>query len=251
MTFRPILLACLVSVRLASGAIAQPPAAAPEQTLEQAIAFMQEARRNFSVVKDYSCTLVSRENVAGKLQDENIIQAKFRVQPNSVAMRWLAPAKSAGQEVVWIQGQNNNKMKVHSRGLLKVAGWVSIDPRDPRATEHSRHTITEAGLGNTIDESLRQWDRERQTGKTQVRIAEYTFDSRRCWRMELIRTEQRPEFYAYRTVVYLDKESKLPIRNENYFFPRQGGPAEGELMESFSYIGLRFNTGLADRDFEK
>jgi hypothetical protein len=251
MASRPTSLLCLISFAFVCPVASAQQPAAPEQTIEQAIAYMQEARRNFGVVKDYSCTLVSRENVGGKLQDENIIQAKFRVQPSSVAMRWIAPSKSAGQEVVWTQGQNNNKMKVHSRGLLKVAGWVSIDPRDPRAMEHSRHSITEAGLGNIIEESLRQWDRERQIGKTQVRIAEYTFDSRRCYRIELIRSEQRAEFYAYRTVVYLDKESKLPIRNENYFFPRQGGAAEGELMESFSYVGLRFNTGLADRDFER
>jgi len=250
MATRFALLLSLASLFAAVRVHAQAPAA-PEQTLDQAIAYMKEARRNFTAVKDYTCTLVSRENVRGTLQEESVIQAKFRVQPNSVALRWIAPAKSAGQEVVWVDGKNSNKMKVHSRGLLKVAGWVSIDPRDPRAMEHSRHSIVESGLGNIIEESIRQWEREQGIGKTKVKIAEYTFDSRRCWRIEVIRTEQRAEFYAYRTVVYLDKESKLPIRNENYFFPKQGGAPEGELMESFSYVGLRFNVGVTDQDFTK
>lgn len=254
MASRLVSLACLAAFGSASPLAAQTlpvSANAPEQSLDQAIAWMQDARRNFSAVKDYTCTLASRESVRGVLQDENVMQAKFRVQPFSVAMRWIAPAKSSGQEVVFVQGQNGNKMKVQSRGLLKVAGFINIDPRDPRVLEHSRHTIMEAGLGNLIDESLSHWGRERQTGKTQVRIGEYTFDNRRCWRIEAIRSENRPEFYAYRSVVYVDKESKIPVRNENYHWPRAGGPAEGELMESFSYVGLRFNVGLGDQDFAR
>lgn len=234
---------------------AQPPpaAAAPMLTpLDQAIAYMQEAKRNYTAVKDYTCTMVSRENIKGKLKEESVVHMKFRVQPFSVYMRWLAPAESRGQEVAFVAGRNNNKMRVHSKGLLKGAiGFVSIDPSDPRVMEHSRHTIQEAGMGRLIDSTLAYWEFDKKIGRTQTRIAEYEYDNRRCLRIENVRPERRPEYYAYRSVLYLDKASKLPIRNENYSWPQPGGPATGELMEVYSYIDLRFNVGLTDRDFNK
>jgi hypothetical protein len=65
----------------------------------------------------------------------------------------------------------------------------------------------------------------------------------------LTRVEKNPSFYCHRTVVYLEKESKMPIRLENYDWPRQGGPAGGELLEMFGYVNLQFNIGLKDADF--
>lgn len=231
-----------------------PPAPDPNapRPLDQAIVWMQEAKRNHGAVKDYTCTLISREQVRGKLLEENVVQMKFRVAPFSVYMRWLAPSNSKGQEVCYVHGKNNNQMRVHSTGIFKgIAGFVSIDVNDPRVAEHSRHTIVEAGIGHMIDQTLRNWEVDRKFNRTETRIAEYDYDNRRCLRIENIRAERRQEYYAHRSVLYLDKESKLPIRNENYDWPRPGGPATGELLESYSYAGLRFNVGLTDRDFNK
>lgn len=231
----------------------QPAAGAPMPApLDQAIAWMHEAKRNYSAVKDYTCTMISRENIKGKLKEESVVQMKFRVQPFSVYMRWIAPSESRGQEVAFVAGKNNNMMRVHSKGLLKGAiGFVSIDPTDPRVMEHSRHTIHEAGMGRLIDQTILYWESDRKINRTETRIAEYDYDNRRCLRIENIRPERRPEYYAHRSVLFLDKESKLPVRNENYSWPRPGSPATGELMEVYSYVNLRFNVGLTDRDFDK
>ena len=227
--------------------------AAPDaiHPLDQALAWMAEAKRNHGAVKDYTCTMVSQENVRGKLKEESVVALKFRVAPHSVYMRWLAPNDFRGQEVCYVHGKNNNQMRVHSKGILKIAGFVSVDPKDPRVMEHSRHTITEAGIGNLIDQTLKHWQVERKINRSETRIAEYDYNNRRCLRIESIRPERRPEHYAYRSVLFLDKDSKLPIRNESYDWPRQGGPATGDLLESYSYVDLQFNVGLTDRDFNK
>jgi len=224
-------------------------AAAP---LDQALAWMQEAKRNYGAVKDYTCTLISRETVQGKMQKEdNIMQMKFRTAPFSVYMRWLAPNALKNQEVAYVAGKNNNQMRVQSKGILKLTGFHSIAVDDPRVLEHSRHTINDAGIGKLIDATLTNWVVDRQLGRTETKLGEYEYNNRRCIRIENIRPEKRPQYYAHRGVIYLDKESKLPIRNENYDWPRQGSPATGELLETYSYTDLRFNVGLTDRDFDK
>ena len=193
--------------------------------------------------------MVTRERVRGVLQKENVMQFKFRPQPFSVYMKWLSPADLASQEVGYIHGKNNNMMRVHPKKGGKLVGWVNIAPNDPRVFEHSRHSIYEAGLGNAIELMIRNFEKEKQFNKTQVAIAEYTYNNRRCNRIELTRTERNQNFYCYRTVVYIDQETKLPIRMENYDWPVQGGASGGDLIEMFAYIDLHFNTRVTDNDF--
>jgi hypothetical protein len=227
-------------------------ATAERSKLDQPLAWLSEGKRHYAGIKDYACTLVSEENVRGKLLDQNIIQLKVKTEPFCVYMRWLAPKQYQNQEVAFIAGKNNNKMRVKSNALgNKIIGFMSIDPNDARVMDHSRHTILEAGIGNMIEQNIRHWQKERQAGKTEVRISDSAYNDRKCLRVETINTERRPDSYCYRSVIYLDQPSKLPIRLENYDWPRRGGPAEGELLERFSYVNIQFNTGMTERDFEK
>ena len=114
-----------------------------------------------------------------------------------------------------------------------------------------RHTIYEAGVGNLIEQTIKHWTMERQLGKTEVKMAEYTCNDRRAIRIETRRAEHLPQFYCHRSVLYVDSETKLPLRTENYDWPRAGGPAEGELLEMFSYFDVRLNVGLTEQDFNK
>ncbi len=236
----------------------QPPApkrtqAPPESQLDQPLRWLYEARRNYTLVRDYTCTLRKQERVRGQLQEENIILFSYREKPFSVHMKWLSPPASANQIVIYVQGRNNDNMHVKSRGPLGggLIGWINVSPTDPRVLQHSRHTITEAGIGNMIDQLIRHLEIEKQFNKTIVRTADYSFDDRRCIRVETIRPQRMDAFQAYRTVVYLDKESKYPIRLENYDWPLAGGPAGGDLLEKFSYYSLRFNVGLREELFQR
>jgi hypothetical protein len=222
--------------------------------LDAPLAMLRDGQRTFATVKDYTFTLQSRENIRGVLQaEDNVMICKMRTQPFSVYMRWLAPKADAGQEVCFVAGKNNNKMRVHSKSLGKGAllGFQSLDINDPRVRDHSRHSIVEAGLGTLIDHTIKHWEYENPLGKTQVKTAEYTCNNRRCLRVETTHTERIQGFYCYRSVIYIDVETKLPIRSEAYDWPRAGGTADGELLEMFSYIDLRLNVGVPDSDFNK
>ncbi len=236
---------------LPSASGAQSPAANPApHPLDQPLQWMHEAAKINAGIRDYTCYLIKQERVKGTMPPEHVIAFKYRAQPFSVYMKWLAPAKTAGQEVAYIHGQKNNKMHVRSKEIPGFLNGMWISPTDSRVREHSRHSIYDAGLGKLIDTSIQNMELERRLNKTQVKIAEYTYNNRRCWRIEGTRTERNSQFYSYRSVVYIDKETKLPIRAENYDWPRQGSAPDGELFESFSFVELRFDAGLTDADFK-
>lgn len=228
-----------------------PPTTPQANAMDAPLALLYEARKAYANVRDYSCTLVKQERVQGRLQEQNIILSKFRVNPFSVNMRWLAPRELTGQEVSFVYGRNGNKMHVNfAKGFKKVISpW--IDPLDPRVLQHSRHNIYEAGIGNLIETTIKNMEMERNFNKSQVRIADYAYNNRPCVRIESVRTERNERYYSYRSVLYLDKETKLPIRTENYDWPSQGSPEGGDLLEVFSFIDLHTNVGLTDADFAR
>src|SRR5207302_10592553 len=227
-----------------------PPQASPsdaDASLEVPLQLIGQARQSYQAIFDYTCLFVKREQIHGQMQAENLISMKVRTQPFSVYLRWLKPTELVGQEACYVAGRNNGYMRAHSTGLLGTVGFVSVDPNDPRCFEHSRHTITEAGIGNLIERFGKSWEIENQLGKTWVRTAEFEYDKRRCVRVETIHPDNSgKQFIFYRSVVYFDKQTSLPIRVENYDWPRQAGDPNGALVESYSYAGLRVNAGVPE-----
>jgi hypothetical protein len=219
--------------------------------MDQAMQLAAAARQSFQSVKDYTCLLIKQERINGRLEPENVMETKIRNQPFSVYLRWLGPKAVIGQEAAFVAGRNNNMMRVHATGFKGAFGFLSIAPNDPRVMEHSRHTITEAGLGNLIGRLNTCWELDRQQNTAQVRIADYEYDKRRCTRVEIIRPGQSTGPCSfYRSVAYFDKETHLPVRVELYDWPRTGGSPEGDIVESYSYVNMRFNMGLSDAVFE-
>jgi hypothetical protein len=228
-----------------------PQAVALANPLDEPLRLIAEARESYRGITDYTCLFVKRERLRNQMQPENLVSMKVRTQPFSVYLGWMKPKTMAGQEACYVTGRNDGMMRVHSTGLLGVAGFVSLDPRDPRALENSRHTITEAGIGNLIDRFSRGWDNESRMNKTQVRIAEYEYNKRRCTRVEMTHPEKDGKtILFYRSILYFDKENHLPIRVENYDWPKPGGDPNGTLVESYSFADLKLNVGLSDATFE-
>jgi len=228
------------------------PVVAGESPLDRPLQMLAESRQALAGVRDYTGTMIKQERLNGKLQTPHIIQLAVRQQPFSVMLKWLEPQGLSGQMACYVEGWNNGRMRVKSPGLLRVAGFVSVQVNDPRGRQHSNHTIKEVGLAYLLEQFAAQWEKERSLGQgTKVRIGEYEYARRRCWRIETWHDRPDPAFVCYRGVLYIDKETKLPIRAELYDWPRTGGPAGGELIEVYSYINLQFNVGLGDNHFKK
>jgi hypothetical protein len=225
----------------------------PASPLDQPLRLIHEAQQAYQNVNDYVCLLIKRERVNGALSPEHVVEMKVRAQPFSVNLRWLQPRSEAGQEVCYVAGRNDGKMRVHPKGVLGSAvGFVSLDVNDPRVRQSSRRSITEAGIGNMIDRFAKAWEKERSLNlPIKVQIAEYEYNRRRCVRLELINpTNAEGHFQYYRDVLYFDKETHLPIRVEFYDWPRQQGDP-GQLLEMYSFANMRLNVGLRDDVFNR
>jgi hypothetical protein len=220
--------------------------------MAEPLRLIAEARQSYQRVADYQCFFIKREVLNRQLQPENVISMTVRTQPFSVYMNWLRPNQLAGQEACYVTGRNNGMMRVHSTRLIGRAGFVSIAPNDPRALQNSRHMITEAGIGNLIEKLAQRWQLENQLNRTQVQIAEYEYDKKRCTRVETIHPDTAGnQIIFYRTIVYFDQVTRLPIRIENYDWPRSPGDRNGMLVESYSYADLRLNVGVSEQVFNR
>lgn len=238
------LLASLLQPRSASG---QPADVSP---MDEPLRLLAAAHSAWDSVRDYTCLLIKRERIDGQVMPDNVMQMKFRKNPFSVGLIWQQPSNLVGQEAYFINGRNDNKIRVRGAGAVGLFGFVSLDPSDPRVRSTSKYSVTEAGIGNMIGRFERSWANERNLGQTKVAVSEYEYDKRRCWRVETIHPLQRTNaFLFYRSVVYFDKEQKLPIRVECYDWPTRPGDTKGLVAEVYSFAHLKLNVGLTDESF--
>lgn len=211
---------------------------------------IEEARTAYKEIKDYSCTLVKREQVKGKLQPENVIAMKIRTEPFSVYLNWLAPRDLVGQEAVYVTGRNRNMMRVNPKGVIGIFGWQNVAVDDPRVKEHSRHLITDAGIGNMIERFGKSYAADCKNPNVTITFADYEYEKRKCTGIETIHEDVKSGGGFYRCLLYIDKKTHLPIRCECYDRPRIKG-GEGELIEMYSFANLRLNLNLGDEAFKR
>lgn len=224
--------------------------------LDEPIQLAEKAREKFRTIQDYSCMFIKQEIVAGKQEPMEFIQLKVRNRPFSVYLKWQKPHD--GREAIYVEGQNSGKLMVHSTGVEKVVGGtVSLDPRGKTAMESSRHEITEAGIGNLIEQLCDRWAAERKLGQTTVTMKEDAkVDGRPCILVKTEHPRERKHYTYYRTHVYFDKETSLPIHFEGYDWPMinssSGDPStpNGKKIEDYTYRDLKFNVQLTAKDFD-
>ena len=240
--------------RLIDGASATKPASPSSGHVEadpiaRARRVIADCKAKYLTVQDYTCTFFKRERVDGKLYTPHIMTMKARTRPSSLYFRFLQP--NAGREAIFVHGKNGDKIIAHDVGLGRViAGTMHLDPKGGMAMEENRHPVTEAGLGSMIDLVKQRWDVELHPGESvvlfhpQAKVAD-----RACLMVESTHPRQAPDFMFHKVKLYIDRDLGLPIRFEAYDWPKHAG-AEPELMEEYTYMNLRVNVGLKDRDFD-
>ena len=185
----------------------------------------QTAERIDREVKDYTCDLVMRERIRGRLSNIYLAQMKLRCEdekdpksenPFSVYLHFLAPAKVKGREVLYVQGRNEGKMLARNGGPSNLKDvTILMKPDSKRAMRGRHYPVTEVGitniLGRLIEEAQRTMIVDRDRRECEVRVIENArIDS----------------------------------------WPREKGDPP-RLIEEYTFLNLKVNVGLSDADFDR
>jgi hypothetical protein len=113
----------------------------------------------------------------------------------------------------------------------------------------NRYPITEIGLHRMLEVVIEQWKKELEADDVEVRYyPNARIREQPCRVIESNHRTQSTESKYYLTRLYIDKETTLPVRVEQYGWPTVKG-GEPPLVELYMYQKIQPNAGLGDMDF--
>lgn len=202
-----------------------------------------------SNIRDYSCTLVKRERIDGVLAEPQFVFTKVRHEPFSVYMFFLKPFK--GQEVLFVEGRNNNDLLALAHDWRRKFGVVSLDPAGAMAMKGQKYPVTKLGIRNLTTELIQVAQNDIQYGECEFN---YSFNAkvngRPCTKLEVVHPVPRRNFRFHIAKIYIDNELRVPIRYASWMWPN--GPNEPPpLEEEYTYTNLKLNNGYTDHSFSQ
>ena len=212
-------------------------------------------------IQDYTCTIVRRERIAGKLTDHQFIEAKVRhelrkgeevLTPFSVYLSFVKPKSVEGREALYVEGQHAGKVFVRRGG--QRMGYLSsyVKPDSRAALKENRYPITEVGFQRFAQRMIDALQDDIQhDGNTKVKFYKNAkINGRSCTRVEIIHPEKAEHFDYYRTMVFVDDEHRIPLGYVSYYWPKEGSD-KPRLLEEYIYTDVQLNVGLTDTDFDR
>lgn len=209
-------------------------------------------------IDDYSCVITSQVFIDGRLDKERRMRAKIRhakdadddSKPFGVYLDFLSPRSIAGQEVIWVDGQNDGKLVAHaSSGFLKLKR-MHLAPDGPIAMRGSKYPIWDIGFRNLIAKMYEIGCCDRDDDDCLVTVtAGVKVEGRPCTQIEIKHEQEKEIFQFHLAKIYVDNERKIPIGYEGYTWPSAPG-GEPPLVEKFYYTDMNLNVGFKDSDFD-
>lgn len=216
---------------------------------------LQQSQRN---VQDYTATLVKRTRVDGELPEHQFMAVKIRnrktidgqlATPMGVYIKFLKPKDVEGREVIWVEGQNREQLIAHEAGFKNIMR-VNLDPTGYLAMRGQKYPLTDIGIENLLLKIIDTAQNERNYDGTTVQAYRGArVGDRACTMIQVTHPVQQPHFSFYRAQVFFDDEYNLPIRYVSWTWPETEG-GEPVLEEEYTYMHLKLNVSLTDRDFD-
>jgi hypothetical protein len=218
------------------------------------VELLEKGIADFRNVPDYMATFTKQERVGGDLSDVQKISLKLRHEPLSIYMKWRSG--QTGQQVIWVEGQNDGKMLVKAGGLKGRLGTLSLDPNSALAMSQSRHPCTMVGLKSAAQRIV-QYQKvaiERGTGFQCELRDDAEFDGRPCYRC-LVQYESQEFSSEYRkSEILIDKQLSMPVSVMNFTWAQDADPGkidEESLVEHYMYTEIQMQQQFADLDFSR
>jgi hypothetical protein len=229
------------------------PVAQPEHPLVPALQIAYKAMATIRAnIKDYSCTMIKRERIEGKLNEPEFMHLRVRHEPFSVYMYFLGPERLRGQEAMYVAGKNNGNLLGHAgSGIRKVAGTVQLAPTGVMAMAGQRYPITEIGFLNLTKRLVEVAEQDKMFGECEVKFFKGAkINSRSAMCIQVVHSVERKNFRFHKALVFVDDELQIPVRYEAHDWPdRPGGPPI--LLEEYTYTDIKLNNGYTDQTFDE
>jgi len=219
-------------------------------------------RRMDRKIVDYTATIISQVTINDTLQPEKRIFCKIRHPktveagsalpgqeiPFSVYLKMLAPSSIAGQEAIWVKGQNNDKLIGHTTGMLNVKR-AYLNPAGPISMRGNLHPIYEIGFLNLVRKMGVVGRRDLQYPDCSVTVTrDVSVGDQTCTLIEIKHTKADPKFEFHVAKIYIDQRRDVLVGYEGFLWPeKEGDPPK--LKEKYFYTDVKLNVGLTDEDF--
>jgi hypothetical protein len=106
-------------------------------------------------------------------------------------------------------------------------------------------------MRHMLQSVIDQWTFESRYGEIDVKFYPHAkLRGQTCEVIESTHPRPRRQFRFQMTRLYLDGETRLPVRVEQHGFPPSPGGAS-PLEELYEYGSLRTNVDLTDKDFDR
>jgi outer membrane lipoprotein-sorting protein len=194
----------------------------------------------YEKIDDYVCRFSQKELVNGKIREDKNLVLKFK-KPQHIYLRWTE-GKDKGNEAIYVEGKNKNKLVVHLSGLLKFV-TVSLNPGNSMAMKNRRHPITEAGIGYIVRMMAENYARAKNDKDCVISKAE---DADVGGRKAIMINATFPPgkgYYNHIITFWIDRELFLPVKITVY-------GKDKELLEEYMFEDIKIGVGLKDKDFD-
>jgi hypothetical protein len=225
-----------------------------DPVIAEAVEGLKHIRTN---IRDYSCLMVRQERIDGRLGPHEFISAKVRNPrvdggveiPFSVYLKFLKPDKVKGREVLYVAGRYGDELFARRGGNRFAFVTTRLKPTSELAMKDNRYPITDFGLENLVARLLEAARQDRNTDCDVTFLKDAKINDRRC-RGIVVTHENRPADPRFHQVrIFIDEEYNVPVHYEAFDWPEKPG-GEPLLLERYTYLNLKFNSGLTNWDFD-
>lgn len=231
-----------------------------EDPLQESMRIAYDGEKRIrETIRDYTCTLTRRERVEGRLMAYETMFVKIRheqkegddvVEPFSVYVRFLAPERVKGREVVFVEGENNGKLIVRNGGTRFEHITTSLLPDSPAAMQQTRYPITEIGVLNLTRRLIERGEEEKKDKECEVKLIRGAKINGRPSTVIQVAHKTRQSDLQFKTArIMIDDQLNLPVHYSAYDWPQKEGDPP-LLLEEYTYTDVKLNVGLTDLDFD-
>ena len=218
------------------------------------ILLLEKGMAHFARIPDYSATFTKQERIGGDLSKLQKISLKLRHEPMSIYMKWRSG--ETGQQVIFVDGQNDGKMLVKAAGLKGRIGTLSLEPTSDLAMSQSRYPVMMVGLMKAAERIVEYQKAAIEKGKgfrCELR-EDAEFDNRPCY-LCLVEYESKEYSPEYRkSEILIDKHWSMPVSVKNFTWATDAKPEtidEETLIEHYMYTDIQLQQQFADLDFSR